>query len=85
MEHLNLLAVDWDGRMAEQTNIRSLISLRDPAEHARRRKPWTRGFNSAALKGYEEILGKRCYELVTALEKQQQQPVNLAEWVSRFT
>ena len=71
--------------MAEQTNIRSLISLRDPAEHARRRKPWARGFSSAALKGYEEILGKRVHELVTLLERQQQQPVNLADWISRFT
>ena len=70
--------------MAEQTNIRALISLRDPAEHARRRKPWTRAFSSAALKGYEEILGKRIYELVTALEKQHQS-VNLAEWISHFT
>ncbi|KAF9223441.1 cytochrome P450 [Gyrodon lividus] len=62
----------WDGRMAEQTTIRALISVRDPAEHARRRKPWTRAFSSAALKGYEEILGKRVHEFVTALEKQEQ-------------
>ncbi|KAH0833285.1 cytochrome P450 [Lanmaoa asiatica] len=74
----------WDGRMAEQTNIRALISLRDPAEHARRRKPWTRGFSSAALKGYEGILGKRIHELVSALEKQQH-PIDLAEWISHFT
>ncbi|KIK98681.1 hypothetical protein PAXRUDRAFT_31013 [Paxillus rubicundulus Ve08.2h10] len=74
----------WDGRMAEQTTIRALISVRDPAEHARRRKPWTRAFSSAALKGYEEILGKRAYEFVTALE-QQKQPINLTQWISHFT
>jgi hypothetical protein len=74
----------WDGRLAEQTNIRALIGLRDPAEHARRRKPWTRGFSSAALKGYEEILGRRVHEFVTALE-QQRQPINLAELISHFT
>ncbi|KIJ62772.1 hypothetical protein HYDPIDRAFT_41487 [Hydnomerulius pinastri MD-312] len=74
----------WDGRMAEQTTIRALISLRDPAEHARRRKPWTRAFSSAALKGYEEILGKRVLEFVTALERQAE-PVNLAELISHFT
>jgi len=61
-----------------------MISLRDPAEHARRRKPWTRGFSSAALRGYEEILGKRVHELVAGLE-QQLQPVNLAERISHFT
>lgn len=70
--------------MAEQTNIRALISIRDPAEHARRRKPWTKGFSSAALKSYEGILGKRVQELVTVLE-QQQQPVDLAEQISHFT
>ncbi|KAF9237655.1 cytochrome P450 [Melanogaster broomeanus] len=74
----------WDGRMAEQTTIRALISLRDPAEHARRRKPWTRAFSTAALKGYEEILAKRVHELVAALEKQQQ-PLNLVQWISHFT
>jgi cytochrome P450 len=75
----------WDGRLAEQTNIRALISLRDPAEHARRRKPWTRAFRSAALKGYEDILSKRVHELVTALEKQDLKPLNLVEWISHFT
>jgi cytochrome P450 len=84
VEHWNLPVVDWDGRLAEQTNIRALIGLRDPAEHARRRKPWTRGFSSAALKGYEEILGRRVHEFVTALE-QQRQPINLAELISHFT
>ncbi|KAF8442381.1 cytochrome P450 [Boletus edulis BED1] len=74
----------WDGRMAEQTKIRAMIALRDPAEHARRRKPWARGFSSAALKGYEEILAKRVHQFATALE-QQQQSVNLAEWISHFT
>ncbi|KAG0705711.1 cytochrome P450 [Suillus ampliporus] len=74
----------WDGRMAEQTNIRALISVRDAVEHTRRRKPWNRAFSCAALKGYEEILGKRVQQFVTILE-QQTKPVNLAECISHFT
>ncbi|KAH7913197.1 cytochrome P450 [Hygrophoropsis aurantiaca] len=74
----------WDGRMAEQTSIRALISVRDPVEHMRRRKPWNRAFSSAALKGYEEILSKRAQQFVTALE-QQDLPVNLAQWINHFT
>lgn len=74
----------WDGRMAEQTAIRTVISVRDPVEHARRRRPWHRAFSVGALKGYEEILGKRVQQFVTILE-QQTQPFNLAERISHFT
>ncbi|KAG2110892.1 cytochrome P450 [Suillus discolor] len=74
----------WDGRMAEQTATRTVISVRDPVEHARRRKPWHRAFSVAALKGYDEILGKRVQQFLTVLE-QQTQPFNLAELISHFT
>ncbi|KAG2128155.1 cytochrome P450 [Suillus cothurnatus] len=74
----------WDGRMAEQSATRTVISVRDPAEHARRRRPWHRAFSVAALKGYDEILAKRVQQFVTILE-QQTQPFNLAERISHFT
>ncbi|KAG2147601.1 cytochrome P450 [Suillus clintonianus] len=74
----------WDGRMAEQSVIRTVISVRDPVEHARRRKPWHRAFSVTALKGYEEILGKRVQQFVTILE-QQTKPINLSERISHFT
>lgn len=70
--------------MAEQSATRTVISVRDPVEHARRRKPWHRAFSVAALKGYDEILGKRVQQFVTVLE-QQTQPFNLAELISHFT
>jgi cytochrome P450 len=70
--------------MAEQTTIRALISVRDTAEHTRRRKPWNRAFSTAALKGYEEILGRRIQQFVTMLE-QRTGPVDLAEFISYFT
>jgi cytochrome P450 len=83
-EDSNFGAADWDGRMAEQTTIRALISVRDTAEHTRRRKPWNRAFSTAALKGYEEILGRRVQQFVTMLE-QRTGPVDLAEFISYFT
>lgn len=70
--------------MAEQSTIRALISVRDIAEHTRRRKPWNRAFSSGALKGYEEILGRRVQQFVTMLE-QRTGPVDLAEFISYFT
>jgi len=70
--------------MAEQSATRTVISVRDPAEHARRRRPWHRAFSVAALKGYDEILAKRVQQFVTILE-QQTQPINLAERISHFT
>jgi len=83
-ENTNFRKPDWDGRMAEQTTIRALISVRDTAEHSRRRKPWNRAFGVTALKGYEEILGRRVQQFVTMLE-QRTGPVDLAELISYFT
>jgi len=53
-------------------------------EHTRRRRPWTRAFNTAALKGYEELITIRSLQLVNALGSQGQ-TVDLAKWVSFFT
>ncbi|KAI5982762.1 cytochrome P450 [Pisolithus marmoratus] len=76
----------WDGRMAEQTTVRALISIRDPHEHMRRRKPWNRAFRIATMKGYEEILANRTHEFVSQLQRQSGPGhVNLTEWISRFT
>ena len=43
--------------------IPSLIAIRDSAEHARRRRTWNRGFNTAAVKQYEPAV----YESVSQL------------------
>lgn len=63
---------------------KSMIALRDPVEHARRRKPWNRGFNTEALKGYEEIIETRATQLLDQLAKQDG-VVDLAKWLSYFT
>lgn len=63
---------------------KSMIALQDPAEHARRRKPWNRSFNIEALKGYEEIIETRATQLLDQLAKQDG-VVDLAKWFSYFT
>ena len=77
--------LDWDGRMAEQTTVRALISIRDQAEHMRRRKPWNRALSIAAIKDYKGILGSRVHEIVTELESVTSDPINFTEWINRFT
>ncbi|KAF5327372.1 hypothetical protein D9619_004468 [Psilocybe cf. subviscida] len=57
----------WDGRIPEAEAVKPLIAIRDKTEHTRRRRPWTRAFNTAALKGYEELVLKRATQLVDTM------------------
>ena len=45
----------------------ALSAVNDHAEHARRRRTWTRGFGPAALKDYEEIVSRRVAQLIDSL------------------
>ena len=47
--------------------ICSLLATSDPSEHARRRRPWTRAFSTAALKEYHPIIHKRATQLTECL------------------
>lgn len=69
--------------MAFSENL-SLIAERNPLEHARRRKPWNRAFNAAAIKGYEDIVIRRANALVDALAAQKG-AVDLGQWFAFFT
>ena len=62
----------------------SLIAEPNPHEHARRRKPWNRAFNSSALKGYEEIIIKRANMLYEGLAAQKGE-VDLGKWIGYFS
>lgn len=64
--------------------VYSLITQRDPIEHARRRRPWTRAFSTAALKEYEPIVANRVAQLVEAVGHQKG-VTDLAQWISFFT
>ena len=65
--------------------IRSLISNRDPVEHAKRRRPWTRAFSTAALKEYQPLVAKRATQLTEALANTKGEPTNLTQWIAFFT
>ncbi|THG99327.1 hypothetical protein EW026_g3001 [Hermanssonia centrifuga] len=64
--------------------ILPIIATRDPVEHAQRRRPWNRGFSTAALKEYQPIIAKRVAQLVESLASEQG-VVNLVERISFFT
>ncbi|KII88389.1 hypothetical protein PLICRDRAFT_54227 [Plicaturopsis crispa FD-325 SS-3] len=72
----------WDGR-GETSH--SLVALRSPAEHARRRKPWNRAFASAALKDYQEIVIQKSRELIGVLSSRRSEVVDLSIWMSYFS
>lgn len=75
----------WSNRTAPGTTI-SLIAEPDPILHKQRRKPWDRAFNTASLKDYEEIVGRRSRELCDALEQRsrRREVVDLDMWISYF-
>lgn len=70
------------GRVQHQQS--SLITYQDPIEHARRRRPWNRAFNTHSLKEYQPIIARRAVQLVEALQSQSGS-VDLAQWISFFT
>ena len=65
--------------------IPSVIGIRDPAEHSRRRRPWNRAFSTASAKEFVPIIQSRVQQLGDALVARQGQTVDLAEWMSFFT
>ncbi|KAH8115859.1 high nitrogen upregulated cytochrome P450 monooxygenase 2 [Phellopilus nigrolimitatus] len=73
----------WSARSRPGTTP-ELIAIRNAHEHARRRRPWNRAFNTAGVKGYEPIVAKRALQLVGELEKRKSE-VDLASWFIFFT
>ncbi|KAF8896562.1 cytochrome P450 [Infundibulicybe gibba] len=78
------LTTVWDGRTPEHEKVKPMIALRDKTEHTRRRRPWTRAFSTAALRGYEGIINARCLQLVELLGSEKR-PIDLARWISFLT
>jgi cytochrome P450 len=63
--------------------MRSLIAQKDPKEHLRRRKPWTKGFSTSAIKEYEPIVSARVQQLADKLATQSG-AINLTQWLCWF-
>ena len=58
--------------------------LRNPAEHAARRRPWTRAFSTAAIQEYKPQISKRVAQLIEGLAASRGS-VDLTSWISWFT
>nr|BAL05177.1 cytochrome P450 [Phanerodontia chrysosporium] len=72
---------DWMGH-AMHPKTPSLIALRDPLEHQRRRRTWNRAFKPAALQEYLPLIQKRTAQLLDALSKcEEQDVVDLGRWI----
>lgn len=65
--------------------IRSLIAIRDPASHAKRRHPWTRAFSTTALKEYHPMISKRAVQLMEGLASSKGAEMDLTLWIAYFT
>ncbi|KAJ7039636.1 cytochrome P450 [Mycena alexandri] len=77
----------WDGRVPENREVRPLLALRDPEEHARRRRAWNRAFSTPALKDYEVLISARISQLVDILTTKAatQNSVDLSKWLGWLT
>ena len=62
----------------------SVIALKDPVEHAQRRKAWNRAFNTASIKEFQPSLTNRVGQLVDTLAAQKS-IVDLSKWFGYFT
>ncbi|KAF5365196.1 hypothetical protein D9758_005323 [Tetrapyrgos nigripes] len=76
----------YDGRWDPNAPAGSLLILKDE-DHASRRRLWTRGMSSQALKEYEGFIGNRANILIEKLEAMAGagSSVDIAEWISYFT
>ncbi|KAJ6608708.1 cytochrome P450 [Mycena sp. CBHHK59/15] len=75
----------WDGRAPENREVRPLLALRDPEEHARRRRAWNRAFSTPALKDYSVLVDARISQLVEILGAKTGTTVDLSKWLGWLT
>ncbi|KAJ5557044.1 hypothetical protein N7494_000959 [Penicillium frequentans] len=63
----------------------SLQTDRDKASHARRRKTWDQGFSSQALRDYEPRVVHYTTQLMQAIEKGLNEPMNMTKWFNLYS
>lgn len=52
--------------------------------HTRRRRLWSRGLSTEALRDYEDIIATRAQELADRLEQHANEAVDMVAWVDFF-
>ena len=62
-----------------------MISIVDKQEHARRKRPWSKGFSTSALKDYESLVIKRTLQFMEVLSsKNLKEAVNLKPLIEYY-
>lgn len=61
-----------------------MVSIQDRDLHLQRRRAWTRGLASKALKEYQEKMAQRVGQLASRLEESEGE-VFMDEWFNCFT
>ncbi|RDX51299.1 high nitrogen upregulated cytochrome P450 monooxygenase 2 [Lentinus brumalis] len=72
------------GRLLTDKDL-PMIGIEDLSTHMTRRRAWNRGFSSAAIAEYEELVGRRVMQLVQRLEEQQGKQVDIERWFDYFS
>lgn len=74
--------LDYDSRV-HPAGI-SLDGIRDMKYHAARRRPWSRGMSTTAIKYYEELLRLNLASVVTSLQSRVGQKIDISSWMTYF-
>ena len=65
--------------------VNTLVAIVDKHEHARRKRPWSRGFSTSALKDYEGLVIKRILQFMEVLSsKNIKEAINLTPLIAYF-
>ena len=74
-----------DGTEQRHKIVCSLIGIVDKQEHTRRKRPWSKGFSTSALKDYESSVIKRILQFMEVLSsKNLKEPINFTQWITYF-
>ncbi|KAH8706024.1 cytochrome P450 monooxygenase [Talaromyces proteolyticus] len=63
----------------------SLHMSRDKQEHARRRKVWDQAFSSKSLRNYEPRVSHYTNQLIGAIQKNIDKPMNMSNWFNYYS
>ncbi|CAK5273503.1 unnamed protein product [Mycena citricolor] len=74
----------WDGRKPQKLTFRPIFRLRNPEEHARRRRSWNRAFSSPMLKEYETMVETRVAQMVDLISSKKGEVLDLSKWLGWF-
>ena len=73
---------DYDTRQHEAGS--SLDGMRDVVEHTARRRLWSRGMNSTAMKYYEVLIRQTVTDLIIGFEQHGKEAIDISRWMTYF-